>query len=233
MPNSSPPSSAAAPDAAAFDAAYFARSYRHYAAQNPARKLGFYRRVLRRHLASERPADLLDVGCGLGAWLAHLEAETNWRLHGTDLSEWAIDQSRRRLPNVELRVAGATDMPYPNAHFDAITACDVIEHVPDRDRAASAIRAMLRPGGLFLLVVPVYDGLSGPLIRRLDKDPTHVHKLARGNWIDWMRGRFTLLESWGVLRYLLPGGFYLHLPTRLLRRHTPAILLLGRKPVAP
>lgn len=214
----------------AFDAAYFKLNYRDYAAQNPPWKLGFYLRVLTRYLPARRPATLLDVGCGKGAWLAHLARHTRWQLAGSDTSEWAVAGNRSRLPGVEFSLADATDRPCPVGSLDAVTACDVLEHVPNRDAAAAAIAGMLRPGGYFLLVVPVYDGLSGPLIRRLDKDPTHVHKLARRDWLTWMESRFVIVEWWGVVRYLLPGRLYLHLPTRLGRAHTPAILVLGRRP---
>jgi hypothetical protein len=88
---------------------------------------------------------------------------------------------------------------------------------------------MLRPGGWFLMVVPVYDGACGPLIRTMDRDPTHVHKLGRGEWLAWVGRHFEVVEWWGIVRYLLPGRFYLHLPTRLGRGHTPAILVVGRR----
>ena len=212
-----------------FDAAYFENQYRHYAAQNPDRKLDFYLRVLGRHVPVDRPADVMDVGCGLGAWLGHLARNTAWRLRGSDVSEWAIAGNRRRLPEVELTVAGATEQPHPAASLDAITACDVLEHVPDRDAAAAAITTMVRPGGYVLIVVPVYDGLAGPIIRTLDKDPTHLHKHGRREWLAWFGRHFTLVEWWGILRYLLPGHVYLHVPTRLARAHTPAILMIGRR----
>ena len=108
-------------------------------------------------------------------------------------------------------------------------------HLHPRDRQqhrslhATAIVRMLRPGGHFMLVVPVYDGLSGPFVRRMDKDPTHIHKLARREWLTWMESRFAIVEWWGMVRYLLPGRLYLHLPTRLGRDHTPAILVVGRR----
>jgi SAM-dependent methyltransferase len=213
-----------------FDATYFDVNYRDYESQNPRWKLGFYLRVLTRHLPARRPAAVLDVGCGKGAWLAHLARHTCWQLAGSDASEWAIAGNRARLPGVDFSVASATDRPCPAGSLDAVTACDVLEHVPDRDAAAAAIFDMLRPGGYFLLVVPVYDGLAGPLIRKLDKDPTHVHKVARRDWLQWMERRFEVVAWWGVLRYLLPGRLYLHLPTRLGRAHTPAILVLGRRP---
>lgn len=223
------PATQARATARRFDAGYFDTNYRDYASQNPSWKLDFYLRVLSRHLPANRPADVLDIGCGPGAWLDYLSRHTRWRLAGSDISEWAITDRAADLPGVALSLASATEQPYPNSSLDAVTACDVLEHVPDRDAAAAAIAAMLRPGGYFLLVVPVYDGLCGPIIRKMDKDPTHVHKIARGDWLHWVEQRFTIVEWWGLMRYLLPGRLYLHVPTRFARAHTPAILVVARR----
>src|SRR5688572_24330251 len=209
--------------AATFDGAYFSDQYRDYASQNPPRKLGFYLRVLSRYVAADRPADVLDVGCGRAAWLGHLARHTPWRLVGTDVSEWAIESNRLQYPAIDFRVAGATDRPFADAAFDAVSACDVLEHVPDRDAAIAALTTMLRPGGHLLAVVPVYDGLCGPIIRRMDKDPTHIHKLARREWLSWLATHVEIVEWCGIVRYLLPGRAYLHVPTHVGRDHAPAI----------
>jgi hypothetical protein len=80
-----------------------------------------------------------------------------------------------------------------------------------------------------VFVVPVYDGLSGPIIRRLDRDPTHVHKWPRDRWLDWAASHFEVVDWTGILRWLTPLGYYLHVVTRLGKRHTPAILVTCRK----
>lgn len=53
--------------------------------------------------------------------------------------------------------------------------------------------------------------------------------MARQRWLDWAESHFALVEWQGILRYLLPGGYYLHLVTEALRRHTPAIIVVARK----
>lgn len=213
-----------------FEQPYFGTVYRSYRAQNPPAKLRFYRRVLERWAPPVRPLALLDVGCGPGRLLAFLQQEGGVAPHGTDVSEWALGHARALLPAADLRLASAAERAFPPASFDAVTAMDVIEHVPDLAAVGDAVAAMLRPGGLFLFVVPVYDGASGPIIRLLDRDPTHLHKTGRDAWLAWAAERFELLEWWGILRYLLPGRVYLHLPTRRFRRHTPAILVAARRP---
>lgn len=210
-----------------FDAGYFADNYPSYAAQNPAKKLDFYRRVIERWAPETRPLDLLDVGCGLGRFPAFL-SQDDYRVHATDVSRWALEKNREQFPHVDFREASATETPFPDDAFDVVTSFDVIEHVPDLDGVGEAVTSMLRPGGVFVFVVPVYDGLSGPAIRLLDKDPTHVHKNPRGFWLDWAAERFRVLEWWGILRYLLPFEYYLHVPTRRFRDHTPAILVAAR-----
>jgi hypothetical protein len=86
---------------------------------------------------------------------------------------------------------------------------------------------MLKPNGLFVFVVPVYDGLAGPAIRRLDKDPTHLHKEPRDAWLEWANQHFDSIEWHGLTRYLF-GKFYFHASTTRFRRHTPAILVAAR-----
>jgi SAM-dependent methyltransferase len=215
--------------AAEFDQSYFDANYRNYAAQNPSWKLGFYRRIIERFAPSKQGGKLLDVGCGLGLFLASMREGGQWELSGTDLSEYAVEHNAGKWPDVTFKAASATDHPFEVDTFHVITALDVIEHVPDLEGVAAAVTVMLKPGGLFMFVVPVYDGITGPVIRVLDKDPTHVHKNARSFWTDWAGQHFEVLDWWGMMRYLLPGGLYMHIPTHVFRRHTPAILVAARK----
>jgi hypothetical protein len=76
--------------------------------------------------------------------------------------------------------------------------------------------------------VPVYDGLSGPIIRRLDHDVTHLQKHGRDFWLRLVSRRFHVVAWQGLVRYLLPGGVYLNWPTTVFRRHTPAIAVVAR-----
>lgn len=211
------------------DAGYFASNYRSYTDQNPNRKLDHYIATVTNLVATERPA-LLDIGCGLGSFLARLSATRPlWQLYGTDLRQEAIDGSRSLLPaGVQLAVAPAEGRPFPKVQFDVITAWDVLEHLEDPISVLGLIRSMLTPGGHFVFVVPVYDGVTGPLIKWLDNDPTHLHKWPRSAWVEVVDRHLELVHWHGIYRFLFPLGSYLHVPTNRLRAATPAILGVAR-----
>jgi SAM-dependent methyltransferase len=210
-----------------FERRYFEQNYRDYDAQNPARKLQYYARVLERYMDPGVPWRVHDIGCAFGRFLGSLDSR--WEICGSDASRFAIEKAERDCPRGHFALANASGhSPFPGT-FGAVTAFDVLEHVPDLDAIAASIEKQLCQGGLLVFVVPVYDGLSGPIIRRLDHDETHVHKWPRRHWLDWARARFRILDWRGILRYLLPTGQYLHVATRWCRNHTPAIIVVCRK----
>lgn len=84
-----------------------------------------------------------------------------------------------------------------------------------------------------LIVVPVYDGPLGWLVKKLDNDPTHIHKRSRAFWLDLIEKYFELVEWRGVFRMLFFGKFYLNLTTLLLRQISPAVILVLRNRKKP
>ena len=211
-----------------FDADYFETNYRDYERQNPARKLDWYLTLATPWLSATEIRHL-DIGCGPGAFVAHTSRIPRFATFGTDISADAITAARKRAPEATLAVAGADARPWPPDSFHFGSALDVLEHVPDPAGALDALASMLTSDGVLLAVMPVYDGASGPVIRMLDRDPTHIHKWPRGRWLELIESRFEILDWRGAFRLLIPGGFYLHLPTRRLRSHSPAIAVLGRR----
>ena len=207
-----------------FEREYFESCYRNYARQNPPRKLRFYRRLVESAVPKTGRPRVLDIGCAFGSFLGALDPA--WDRSGIDVSEFATEQASRTHPGATFVRADIGEIPLPGP-FDIITAFDVIEHVPSLDLVASVVRSRLTVGGAFIFVVPVYDGPTGPIIHLLDRDPTHVHKRSRRFWLDWAETNFVLRDWWGVTRYLLPGGFYMHVPTRVLRGLTPAIAVVA------
>jgi SAM-dependent methyltransferase len=211
-----------------FDENYYQTVYRNYSRQNPPRKMRFYQKLLTTNLGQSQAVRLLDVGCAFAAFLSSLPS--NWDRYGIDVSTHAIESVQAKLPGVKLASATLETIPFQGP-FDAITSFDVIEHIADLDKVAQIVHGLLKPGGIFVFVVPVYDGPLGWLVHALDKDPTHIHKTNRDFWLSWAGKSFEIVEWQGTYRYLTPLGVYFHIASRLFRRWSPALAVVVRRPV--
>lgn len=209
-----------------FDEAYFRTFYADYHRQNPARKLLAYLRIIRKHVPSGR---LLDIGCSYGLFV---EAAAEFFIcTGMDVDQEVVTKAANRVRNATFVVGALPNIPHHG--FDVITALDVIEHVPNPDAALAAINAALRPGGISLIVVPVYDGPLGWLARLFDRDPTHLHRRSRHYWFE-MTSRHMELVGWeGFLRKLIFSKWYLHISLGIFGFMAPAVALILRHRAAP
>jgi SAM-dependent methyltransferase len=208
-----------------FDRAYYKTQYRNYERQNPARKLAFYRQLVELVVAGVERPRVLDIGCAFGHFLSSLPL--HWQRCGMDASDYAIGCASKRAPEIEFGISTPEAYPF-EGYFDVITAFDVLEHVAGVSDMFDWIVGHLRPGAGLVFVVPVYDGLAGPVIRVLDKDPTHIHRSSRKFWL-LADPRLQLMDWWGILRYLLPGGIYIHAVTHRWRDFCPAIACVMRR----
>ena len=112
----------------------------------------------------ERPARILEVGCGIGIHSALL---SGWGdVSATELvtpgsfvgADNAVDVARRRVFDAlaERPIAFAYNdgyrLPYADASFDLVFHNSVIEHVPDVVAFNREIARVLRPGGLCVCI---------------------------------------------------------------------------------
>ena len=111
---------------------------------------------------------LLDVACGSGGPGLRIAALTGCRLIGMDAHADAIAAAeslvavRKLTERTRFQVGdAASPLPFPDAHFDAITCIDAINHLPDRPRIIAEWARLLKPGGRLLFTDPIT--LTGPL----------------------------------------------------------------------
>ena len=91
---------------------------------------------------------VLDVGCGDGQ-IARALAVTGCAVTGIDPTRRNLEVALERAGGPEYVEGSATDLPFDDAHFDAVVACLVFEHIDDVDSAISEVSRVLRPGGRF------------------------------------------------------------------------------------
>ncbi len=98
-----------------------------------------------------RPGSVLDCACGVGYGIQMmLHERTVARAVGVDLSEFALDFSRRLVKDP--RAQFSRDLP--PGRFDNITCFETLEHVPDPYAFMASLVERLAPGGRFFLSVP-------------------------------------------------------------------------------
>jgi 2-polyprenyl-3-methyl-5-hydroxy-6-metoxy-1,4-benzoquinol methylase len=99
---------------------------------------------------------VLDVGCGVGFWVGQF-CKRGAEVHGCDLTERAVEITRRRLEifglQADVRVGNAERLPYPDAAFDHVNCQGVIHHTPNPRACIAEFHRVLRAGGTLCLSV--------------------------------------------------------------------------------
>ena len=86
-----------------------------------------YMQHIAKKIVDAKPDSVLDVGCGEGR-LLNMIGEICPIRKGVDLSIPAIAFAKAFTPQADFRVADAKDV---EGQFDAVTAIQVLEHIPD------------------------------------------------------------------------------------------------------
>ncbi len=103
--------------------------------------------------------DVLEVGSGSGGVTEFLD-------HPVTGVDTAFERTAERAtPNLTPVEASATELPFPDASFDAVLCCEMVEHLPHDDRAPAFAEMfrVLRPGGRMVVTFPADEAA-----RRLD-----------------------------------------------------------------
>jgi SAM-dependent methyltransferase len=107
-----------------------------------------------------RTLEVLDVGCGDGMFLAHLDARVREREPGRAMRYLGVEYSAHqleaaaRLPYEFHQCDLNIGLPLPDASLDIVYCGEVIEHLVDPDRLIDECARVLRPGGWLLLTTP-------------------------------------------------------------------------------
>jgi 2-polyprenyl-3-methyl-5-hydroxy-6-metoxy-1,4-benzoquinol methylase len=116
-------------------------------------------KVHERFLAEVGPPDgrrLLDVGCGLGAFLMRAQ-EAGWDIYGCDTSSAWVERARKVTSKERIHLGEVTPELHGGQRYELVTAWDVIEHVHEPLEFLRSVRQLLAPGGRLFLRTPNFD----------------------------------------------------------------------------
>jgi SAM-dependent methyltransferase len=192
-------------------------------------------RTIAARLEALRPlngAEVLDVGCAHGWFLDTVTA------HGAKAVGVEPDAAMAAVA----RAGGheVVEGMFPNVvaergPFDVIVFNDVLEHIPDVDRALTSCRRLLRPGGLLSINIPSADGIAfrvGGALARIGVDgpyerlwqyglpSPHVHYFPPSALSALVAGRGFDVEAVEALSSIVRDGLWERV--HAYRKKTPA-----------
>ena len=161
------------------------------------RLVQFLNRVYLRNITSlvhrAQPKRLLDVGCGEGVVLRHLDRH----LHGVMVVGLDVDGTGLRVAqsqnSVSLVQGSVYDLPFATGSFDLVLCCEVLEHVEHPEAALAELARV--SGHRVLLSVP-----NEPIWR--------MSNMARGKYLRHFGNTTGHIQHWTRWAFL-----------RLVRRH--------------
>jgi SAM-dependent methyltransferase len=142
-------------------------TYDDWVSEAEAREL-MWRRRFDQVLGDDQPGRLLDVGGGIGTFLA-IARERGWSVEGTEVSSTAVAKALEQH-GITIRL-GLVEEAAPAGPYDVICLWHVIEHLPNPDGTLRFCRGLLAASGKIILAMP-NDGEA-------KRAPTVIANLAR------------------------------------------------------
>ena len=157
----------------------------------------------RRHGPSETFARVVEVGAGTGQHIRHVRHQFDEYVV-TDNNPAVLEVAKRNAPagvadRLRYETQEAGRLTYPDASFDRLIACHVLEHMHEPLDALREWSRVVRPGGLLSFVLPCDPGLAWRLGRMLG--PRRAWK-ARGMPYDYVLATEHVNSIFNLRQYL-------------------------------
>ncbi|MCX6638946.1 MAG: class I SAM-dependent methyltransferase [bacterium] len=110
------------------------------------------------------PTEILDAGSGFGQYTIRLARSfPEARIIGLDVKQEQVDSGNRLIDKMDLHnaafiIGDLLTMEEEN-RYDLALSVDVLEHIEDDRKVIANIARSLKPGGLFMLTTPYFDGV--------------------------------------------------------------------------
>lgn len=139
----------------------------------------------------------LDLGCGEGR-LARDLAALGHEVVGVDASPTMIAAAREAAPGMELQVADAADLPFPDSSFGLVVAFMSIHDMDDRAGAVGEAARILAAGGRLCLAIIHPLSSAGTFAEREADAPFVIE----GSYLDERRTDATFERDGLAMRFV-------------------------------
>lgn len=155
------------------------------------------------------PSEILEIGCGEGHVTKLLLANTEARIHATEISPTVLEQTKRKLHSKRISWEVAKLETYqPFFTPDLVVCCEVLEHLPDPLDGLRALKSMEAPW--YLLSVPreplwrLLNMSRGAYLKDFGNSPGHIQHWSRRGFVQLVSHSFEVVKvlsplPWTVL----------------------------------
>jgi tocopherol O-methyltransferase len=134
---------------------------------------------------TNRPQNILDVGCGIGGSSLYLAEKFGARVTGITLSPVQANRAQERAKaaglegKADFKVANALEMPFDDNSFDLVWSLESGEHMPDKVKFLQECYRVLKPGGKLIFATWCHrpTTASTPLIRDEEKHLEDIYRV--------------------------------------------------------
>jgi SAM-dependent methyltransferase len=110
---------------------------------------------------------VLEIGAGIGEHIRY-EDLSGISYHAVELRPDMARTIAEQFPGVKVQVGDCQErLNYSDSFFDKVIAIHVLEHLPNLPAAIREVHRVLKPGGIFSVVIPCEGGLAYSLAREI------------------------------------------------------------------
>lgn len=117
-------------------------------------------RQVMEHISPTKDKTILEIGCGMSASVAFISDYQKYI--GIDLSDVAISQANSQFKtrkNCQFISMDAMNLEFEDCNFDIVIAKEIIEHLPNPEKALAEAYRVLKPNGILVVTSPNRDSL--------------------------------------------------------------------------
>lgn len=146
-----------------YSSSYLKRYYADYLSHVGGEKPGMlqeqrYNLSIIEKYSNGKKGSFLDIGCGHG-YLLKIAKEHGWRVAGYDLDEQIAHIASERV-GVPIYHGDFSRIDWKEQQFNAISLCQVLEHVKEPRRYLEVVHSLLRNEGILFMSMPNIASIS-------------------------------------------------------------------------
>lgn len=121
---------------------------------------------------ANREKTFLDAGAGRGPY-TYIAKDLYKKTYCFEFDEHELDAARKNIKeheNIIFKQVDLTDIPLESQSIDIAICSEVLEHIPDIQKAVNELYRVLKPGGKILISMPNKNSLFYKNVRRKLRD---------------------------------------------------------------